>query len=48
MPKKAENWGSRPIPGKDWGASQESSEVSMVACGEVFAKAWFSSGKKEK
>mmetsp|Transcript_25409 Transcript_25409/g.52610 ORF Transcript_25409/g.52610 Transcript_25409/m.52610 type:complete len:1640 (-) Transcript_25409:224-5143(-) len=43
MPKKAENWGSQPIPGKDWGASQVSSEESMVACGEVFAKAWFSS-----
>lgn len=43
MPRQVENWGSRPIVGKDWGDSIMCCEAMIEACNSVFANSWFTS-----
>jgi len=43
MPKQAENWGSRPVLGQDWGESACCCDVTIAACSQIFAKSWFTS-----
>lgn len=43
MPKQVEHWGSRPIAGKDWGASACCDSSIISCCSRVFARSWFTS-----
>mmetsp|Transcript_3226 Transcript_3226/g.7135 ORF Transcript_3226/g.7135 Transcript_3226/m.7135 type:complete len:1869 (+) Transcript_3226:634-6240(+) len=43
MPKQVENWGSRPVFGKDWGESLCCCDGTIDACTQIFAKSWFTS-----
>lgn len=44
MPTKpAENWGSRPIEGKDWGESDRCCDKTCDVCQKIMAQAWFAS-----
>jgi len=43
MPRQVENWGSRPILGKDWGDSTKCCNETVDTCSTIFAKAWFTS-----
>ena len=43
MPKQVENWGSRPVLGKDWGESARCCDKTIDACSRIFATAWFTS-----
>ena len=43
MPKQVENWGSRPIKGKDWGNSTCCDSSALKCCTRVFAQSWFKS-----
>ena len=46
MPKQVENWGSRPIVGKDWGDSICCCDGTVDACSRIFAMSWFTSGTR--
>ena len=45
MPKQADNWGSRPVLGKDWGESVYCCKDAIDACNQIFANSWFTSGQ---
>jgi hypothetical protein len=42
-PKQADNWGSRPVFGKDWGESVYCCQNAIDACNQIFANSWFTS-----
>ncbi len=44
-PKQIDNWGSRPVFGKDWRESVSCCDGAIDACYQIFAKSWLTSGK---
>ena len=41
--KPVENWGSKPIEGKDWGESSQCCDLTIDACNQIFATSWCTS-----
>ena len=41
--KPVENWGSKPIAGRDWGESSQCCDVTIDACNQIFATSWCTS-----
>lgn len=41
--KPVENWGSKPIAGKDWGESLQCCDMTIDACNQIFATSWCTS-----
>ncbi|KAL7493359.1 hypothetical protein ACHAWT_002422 [Skeletonema menzelii] len=41
--KPVENWGSKPIAGRDWGESSQCCDLTIDACNQIFAAAWCTS-----
>jgi hypothetical protein len=41
--KPVDDWGSRPIVGRDWGESSQCCDIMIDACNQIFATSWYTS-----
>ena len=41
--KPVDDWGSRPMLGRDWGESSQCCDMTIDACNQIFAKSWCTS-----